>query len=68
MRVKHAPSNKQEVEDPILALLKLEAESEQIEETKTPVRIDSSTYMVVSELSLNSKLELETIQEVQTPR
>jgi hypothetical protein len=40
MRVKHA---KQEAEDPILALLKQEAETEQIQETKSPVQIDSST-------------------------
>jgi hypothetical protein len=41
MRVKHA---KQEADDPILALLKQEAETQQNQETaKSPAQIDSST-------------------------
>ena len=53
--MKRAKGLKLEGEDPILALLKQEAELS--EETKTPTDIESSTQMVVSELSLNANLD-----------
>ena len=57
--MKRAQTNLTEAEDPILALLKLEAEEEK-------VVVESS--VVSSDLTINSKIEIESNQESKQPK